>query len=219
DARIDDLGVDAVGVEIREPRGRVEAAGTDVLVAEPLRAELDVAEAGGRGEAERGQALAVVERPHVALRGAQDLRGPCLQVHGHARLPEIGRLVHVRIGVEDRVIDAGDLGEELGHLPDHPFSGPAGVKNGATMARSTPATRSGRKLARTGMSMRSAAGAQSTRRVARRTAGSSSIVMSPVTDGTSAANCGMKARRTMAQEKSRPRPLTTVQVCRSAPQR
>src|SRR5262249_16194384 len=219
DARIDDLGVDAVRIEVGEARRRIEAAGTDVLVAEPLRAELDVAQTSGGGEAERTQALAVVERPDVALRRAEDFWCPCFQVRRHARLPEIGRLVHVRVGVEDRIVDAGDLGEELGHLPDHPFSGPAGVKNGATMARSTPATRSGRKFARTGMSIRSAAASQSTRRVVRRTAGSSSMVTSPVTYGTSAANCGMKARRTTAQEKSRPRPLTTVQVCRSAPQR
>src|SRR5439155_18471661 len=33
----------------------------------------------------------------------------------HARLPQIGRLVHVRVGVEDRVVDARDVVEDVRH--------------------------------------------------------------------------------------------------------
>jgi len=56
-------------------------------------------------------------------------------------------------------------------------------------------------------------------RVTMRTAGSSSIATSPATYGTSAASWGMKARRTTDHEKSRPRPLTAVQVEVCEPQK
>jgi cysteine-rich repeat protein len=57
---------------------------------------------------------------------------------------------------------------------------------------------------------------QSTTSVARRTAGSSSIATSPVTNGTSEASCGMNARWTIDHENKRPRPDTGVHS-RSAP--
>src|SRR5437016_4911126 len=63
---------------------RVEAPRADRLVAIPLGAELEVGQAGRRGEAERTQALAVVEGPHVAGLGAQHLRGPGAEALRHA---------------------------------------------------------------------------------------------------------------------------------------
>jgi len=86
----------------------------------------------------------------------------------------------------------------------------AGANIGASTVPATPAKRSGRNVTATGMSIRNASCAQSTTNVASRTAGSSSMATSPVTNGTRSASCGMNGRCTMDHEKSRPRPETRV---------
>src|SRR5262249_47181271 len=191
DAGIQYLPVQAVGVEVAETRRRVEAPRTDLVVAQAGRAELEVAQSRGGRQAERAQLLAVVERPHVAVRTVKHLRRPHLESRGDAILPEVGRLVHVRIGVDDRVVDAGDLEERFGHLClHHPSSG---VNIGATTVRSMPEKRSGRNTTWTGMSQRSAPGEQSTIVVTSRTAGSSSRAIRPVTNGRRSASWGIQA--------------------------
>src|SRR5206468_1827687 len=115
DAGIEHLRPDAVGVEVLDARLRVEAARTDLLVAISLGPELEVGEPRRRRETEGTEALAVVERPDVALLGAQHLRRARAEPLRHARLPQIGRLVHVRVGVENRVVDARDVVEDVRH--------------------------------------------------------------------------------------------------------
>src|SRR5262249_59590751 len=88
----------------------------DRLVAIPLGAELEVREAGRRGEAEGPQALAVVEGPDVAGLGAQRLRRPGAEALRHTRLPQVRRLIHVRVRIEDRIVDAGGVVDEVRHV-------------------------------------------------------------------------------------------------------
>src|SRR5262249_24961592 len=140
-----------------------------------------------------------------------------LEPRRHARLPEVGRLVHVRVGVDDGVVDARDVVEQLRHdvllccLNDGTQS-PTGRKNGAVTLPSIPAKRSGRNTTSTGMSAASASGAQSTMRVATRTPGSSSSATSAETKGSASPNCGRNACFRTTQVKSVPRPLIRSQV-------
>src|SRR5260370_1068292 len=71
DARVEHLRPDAVGVQVGQAGLRVEASGTDVLVAEAFGLELRVRKAGGGRETERTEPLAVVEAPDVAALGPQ----------------------------------------------------------------------------------------------------------------------------------------------------
>src|SRR5581483_8142503 len=93
DARVEDLRPDAVGVEVVEARRGIEAARPDVLVAISFGPELEIRQPRGRGEAERAEALPVVERPDVAALRAEDLRRARAETLRDAHLPEVGRLV------------------------------------------------------------------------------------------------------------------------------
>src|SRR5262249_30046108 len=107
--------VQPIGVEVPQAGRRVEAARADLVVAQPRCLELEVAQARGGGETERTQLLPVVERPDVALLGVQDLRRASAKSARDTLLPEFGRLVHVRVGIDDGVVDAGYLYERVGH--------------------------------------------------------------------------------------------------------
>ena len=63
---------------------------------------------------DRAHALAVVERPVVALVAVHHLRRPVLELRRHPAHPGVGRLVDVGVAVEDRVVDRGVVEEELG---------------------------------------------------------------------------------------------------------
>src|SRR4030095_6094359 len=64
---------------------------------------------------ERPQLLAVVERPHIAVVRAQHFWRALFEAARYALLPELGRFVRVRVGVDDRMVDAGDFEEQIGH--------------------------------------------------------------------------------------------------------
>src|SRR5262249_51375839 len=112
-ARVEELCMDAIRVHVGEPGARLEVPAPDALVGEAHRTEAEVARAGGRHESDRADALAAVERPHVALRGVLEPGRSLAQTGPHPRLPDVGRLVDVGVGIDDRVVDARDLAEPL----------------------------------------------------------------------------------------------------------
>src|SRR5581483_5713706 len=116
DARVEELGVDAVGVHVGEARGRIEVAGADRVVGEPGRPELEPALARGRHETDGAPAIAAVEEPHVGVAVAYDPRRALAEARRHALLPHARRLVDVRVGVDDRVVDARDVVEDVDRL-------------------------------------------------------------------------------------------------------
>jgi hypothetical protein len=123
DGGIQHLGVDAVGVHVPQARLGIEAPGSHALVGLPHRSELEVALARGRGQT-HGPGLATpVEMPDVTLLGVDELRGPVLPLPRYGVLPQVRRLVDVRVGVQDRIVDAGDVGEEVALGVGHGTSG------------------------------------------------------------------------------------------------
>ena len=93
---------------------RIEAAGAHASRrCRPIGPIWKTTLSGGGGEADRPLLLAAVEVPHLSLVRRDALRRAVPPLRGHGFLPELGGLVDVRIGVQDRVVDAGDVGEEV----------------------------------------------------------------------------------------------------------
>ena len=113
DARVEHLEVDAVDVHVGEAGLGVEAARPHRLVADADGREVEERQARGGGEADRPHALAVVERPEVAFVAVHDLRRAVLELRRHPPDPGVGRLVDVRVAVEDRVVDRCVVVEEF----------------------------------------------------------------------------------------------------------
>ena len=115
-ARVEHLQVHPVDVHVGEARLGVEASRPHRLVAHADRREVEERQARGGGEAHRADALTVVERPVVALVAVDHLRRAVLVLRGHASHPGVGRLVDVRVAVEDRVVDGSVVVEEVARV-------------------------------------------------------------------------------------------------------
>src|SRR5436190_1559119 len=76
--------------------------------------------------------LAVLERPEVAVVGVQHLWCAVAPPLRNPRLPEIGWLVHMRVGVDDRYVDV----EHVGEVGLHPSPPLFSVNIGTTTDRS-----------------------------------------------------------------------------------
>ena len=109
--RVEDLGVDAVGVHQLEPFGAVVAAGVDVLpvlLAGPLEVLRAAADAGDQSERRRRRALAV--DPRVAAVPVIDQPRCLVEVLLlQPFLPQIGRLHGVGVGGNDAVLASVSL--------------------------------------------------------------------------------------------------------------
>ncbi len=114
DARVQHLEPDAVDVHVGEPGLGVEASRPHRLVGGADGREVEGRHPRGGGEAHRADALAVVERPVVAVVAMDHLRGPVPQGGRHPGRPGVGRLVDVGVAVEDRVVDRRGVLEVLG---------------------------------------------------------------------------------------------------------
>src|SRR5262249_4140840 len=115
DARIEERRVDAVGVHVGEPRARIPVPLADAIVGEPRRTKPQVAGARGGHEPDRPETGAVVERPDLAVVRVEAAWRPRAERLRHARLPDVRRLVDVRVGVDDRIVDARRDGEPFAH--------------------------------------------------------------------------------------------------------
>jgi hypothetical protein len=107
-------GYSAVDVEVGEPRLRIERARAHVGVAHTFATELRDAQPGGRVETEGPEPVAVLEAPAVAAVAIDHLRRSISPLGGHAVLPEVGRLVHVRVRVDDRDSEVPEARERGG---------------------------------------------------------------------------------------------------------
>ena len=94
--------------------------GSHRLVAHAHRREVEVRQARGGGEADGPDALAVVERPVVALVAVDHLGRAVLELRRHPSHPGVGRLVDVRVAVEDRVVDRRVVVEEVARVLHSP---------------------------------------------------------------------------------------------------
>ncbi len=119
-ARVEHLEVHPVDVHVGEARLGVEASRPHRLVAHADRREVEVRQARGGGEADRADALAVVERPVVALVAVDHLGRAVLELRRHPSHPGVGRLVDVRVAVEDRVVDRRVVVEEVARVLHSP---------------------------------------------------------------------------------------------------
>ncbi len=86
-ARVEHLQVHPVDVHVGEARLGVEASRPHRLVAHADGREVEERQARGGGEAHRADALAVVERPVVAVVAVDHLRRTVLVLRGHALPP------------------------------------------------------------------------------------------------------------------------------------
>ena len=120
--------MDAVDVHVGEPGLGVEAAGPHLVVAATDRREVEVTEPGGGGQADRPDALPLVERPEVAFVATHERRRPILELRRHPPNPGVGWFVDVRVAVEDRIGDRRVVVEQI-----------IARSHGITLAESRPA--------------------------------------------------------------------------------
>jgi hypothetical protein len=113
--RVEDLRPDAVGVHVGEACLLLDAPGTDLAVAQAVVAELRDVEPRDRVQPERARPLPVLKAPDVAVVSLEQLGRPLPQRRRHPALPQLRGFVDMPIGVDQQVVEVGEVGERRLH--------------------------------------------------------------------------------------------------------